>query len=134
MWWRELFRSFECRPRGGRIARRRLASLLVVIAAAGLTAGCWEPLYGSRPSLSSESVQDKFASIDIQPITAPKGTPSARVAVAVFNAVEFNLHNGGRVGSPAYRLTVNISSSQFTAVLNPTSGRPDAQIDQVYAS
>jgi LPS-assembly lipoprotein len=123
MWWREHCRGW-----------RPLVRLLILLAAAGLTAGCWEPLYGSRPSVSSESVQDKFAGIEIPPITAPKGTATERVAVAMFNSLQFNLHNGGATIAPSYRLTVNVGSSQFTAVVDPTSGRPDAQIEYVNAN
>jgi LPS-assembly lipoprotein len=120
MWWREPPRRWG-----------RHVPLLAALAAAGLSAGCFEPLYSTRPSVSAESVQDKFAQIEIPPITAPKGTPTERVAVGMFNALQFNLHNGGATSAPTYRLKVNVGSSQFTAVLNPTSGRPDAQIEFV---
>ena len=48
------------------------ARLALVLAAAGLSAGCWQPLYGSHPG--GEGVQDKFAAVDIPPVSAPKGT------------------------------------------------------------
>ena len=124
MWWREL----------QQLNRRRAARLLVVLAIAGLTAGCFEPLYGSRPAVNAEGVQGKFASIEIPPITAPKGTPTERVAVGIFNALQFDLHNGGGGAPPLYRLAVQVSGTQFTAVINPNSGRPDAQIELVSAS
>jgi len=124
MWWRNL-----------RLQPRRFARLVVVLAAASLTAGCWEPLYGTRPAVNSEGVQDKFAAIEIPPIVAPKGTPVERIAVGMFNALQFDLHNGrGGAGAPTYRLKVDVGSSQFTAVIDPASGRPDAQIQSVSAS
>jgi LPS-assembly lipoprotein len=123
MWWRELFWQW-----------RRCARLLVVLAAAGLTAGCFEPLYGTHPAVNSESVQDKFAAIEIPPIIAPKGDPAARIAVGMFNALQFNLHNGAGANAPTYRLVVQVGASEFTAVVDPTTGRPDAQIDTVTAS
>jgi LPS-assembly lipoprotein len=124
MWWREL------RPRS-----RPLARLAVVIAAASFTAGCWEPLYSTRPAVNSESVQDKFAAIEIPPIIAPKGTPVERVAVGMFNALQFDLHNGaGAANAPIYRLVVNVGSAKFTAVTDPNSGRPDAQVESLNAS
>ena len=54
MWWREFALNW-----------RRSARLLVVLVAAGLTAGCFEPLYRSHPSAGGEGVQDKFAAIEI---------------------------------------------------------------------
>ncbi len=113
---------------------RRSARLLVVLVAAGLTAGCFEPLYRSHPSAGGEGVQDKFAAIEIPSITAPKGTPTERIAVAMYNALTYNLYNGGKGASPLYRLKVDVTSSQFTAVIDPTSGRPDASIEVVNAS
>ena len=114
---------------------RRLARLVVILAAAGLTAGCWEPLYATRPAVSSESVQDKFAAIELAPVKAPKGTPVERVGVGMFNALQFNLHNGaGAASAPIFRLVVNVGSSAYTSVVDPNSGRPDAQIETVTAS
>jgi LPS-assembly lipoprotein len=127
MWWRE--------SRASRPLWRRLAwpvRLAVVLAAAGLTAGCWQPLYGAHPG--GQGVQDKFAAVDIPPIQAPKGTPTERVAVGMFNALQFDLHNGQTVFAPAYQLKVTVASSQFTAYIDPVSGRPDTQIEIVVAS
>jgi LPS-assembly lipoprotein len=111
------------------------ARLAVVLAAAGLTAGCWQPLYGARPGPGGEGVQDKFAAIDIPPITAPKGTPTERLAIGMRNALQFDLlHNGQTVSAAAlYQLRVSVSSLQFTAYLDPVSGRPDSQIENFTA-
>jgi len=123
MWWRDRW------PRW-----RHVVQLATILGMGALTAGCFEPLYGNRPVVSTESVQDKFAAIEVRPITAPKGTPTERVAVGVFNALQYNRHNGGSGAPPLYRLNVQVGSSQFVAVTNPTSGRPDAQVEVVTAS
>jgi LPS-assembly lipoprotein len=112
----------------------RLVRLSVVLAAAGLTAGCWQPLYGTPPTANGQGVQDKFAAVEIPTIAAPKGTPVERVAVSLRNALQFDLHNGDNAFAPIYRLQVNVSNSQFTAYLDPTSGRPNTQIEIVRAS
>jgi LPS-assembly lipoprotein len=122
MWWRD------------RQSWRRGATVVVLLAAAGLTAGCFEPVYGTRPALNSESVQDRFAGIEVKPIVAGKGTPTERVAVGLYNALQFNLHNGGSPMAPTYRLVVQVGSSQYTAVIDATTGRPDTQIEAVSAS
>jgi LPS-assembly lipoprotein len=110
------------------------ARLAVVLIVAGLSAGCWQPLYGARPGPGGEGVQDKFAAVDIPPISAPKGTPTERVAIGMRNALQFDLHNGGSPGPPAYTLKVSVVSTQFTSYVDPTSGRPDSQIQIVIAS
>jgi LPS-assembly lipoprotein len=108
------------------------ARLAVVVAAAGLTAGCWQPLYGTRTP-GGEGVQDKFAGVDIPPIVAPKGTPTERVAVGLRNALQFDLHNGGSPMPPAYALKVTVVTRQYTTYVDPTTGRPDSQIQYVTA-
>jgi LPS-assembly lipoprotein len=124
MWWRNL-RQWRALAWPARLA--------VVLAAAGLTAGCWQPLYGARPGPGGEGVQDKFAAVDIPPINAPKGTPAERVAIGMRNALTFDLHNGGSPMPPAYALKVNVGTSQFTAYVDPTTGRPDTQIQNLIA-
>jgi LPS-assembly lipoprotein len=129
MWWRESLRLFAVRRRLGWPVR-----LAVVLAAAGLTAGCWQPLYGAHPTPGGEGVQDKFAAVEVPPIAAPKGTPAERVAVGMYNALQFDLHNGQTAFAPVYRLKVSVATSQFTAYIDPVSGRPDTQIEYVTAS
>jgi LPS-assembly lipoprotein len=111
--------------------QRTLARLAIVLAAAGMTAGCWQPLYGSHPGV--EGVQDKFAGIDIPPLKVMKGTPDERIAVAIRNALQYDLHNGANTYSPVYTLKVTIGGGQFTAVIDPTSGRSDTQIETITA-
>ncbi len=53
MWWRN---------RGSALRGARLA---LVLGAAGLLAGCFQPLYGSNPSVGGESVKDKLAEVQI---------------------------------------------------------------------
>jgi LPS-assembly lipoprotein len=123
MWWRELLPQW-----------RRFFQLVVMIAAAGLTAGCWQPLYGTPPTPNGQGVQDKFAAIDIPTITAPKGTPVERVAISLRNALQYDLHNGDNAFAPIYQLKVIVASSQFTGYVDPTTGRPDTQIQVVRAN
>ena len=53
--------------------------LAVVIVAAGLTAGCFEPLYGRNPAApETDSVRDKLAEVDIPVIPTRQGSPEAR--------------------------------------------------------
>ncbi|MDE1972029.1 MAG: hypothetical protein KGK33_05610 [Hyphomicrobiales bacterium] len=131
MWWRNLRKW------------RWFTQAAIVFAIAGTSAGCWQPLYGTARIAGAEGVQDKFAGIDIPPFKVQKiangpigsqGTPDERLAVALRNALQFDLHNGAHTASPLYTLVVTVTGGQFTAVVDPTSGRPDTQIESVSAS
>jgi LPS-assembly lipoprotein len=124
MWW------LERREQAGGVLR-----LAVVLAAASLTAGCFEPLYGTHLSASGvpDSVHYRLAAVDIPTIKAPLGSPVERIAVNMRNALQFDLNGGGGPTAPTHRLVVNVGTTQWTIVLDPISGRPDAQIDSVVA-
>lgn len=110
---------------------RRSARVVVVLAAASLTAGCFEPLYQSTPSLGGEGVQDKFAAVQILPVETrgkAKGTPDERVAVGMYNALSYSLHNGGKGGPPIYQLTVNLVVKGYASTIDPVSGRPNSSV------
>jgi LPS-assembly lipoprotein len=121
MWW--------CEP--GNLARA--ARLAVVLAAASLTAGCFEPLYGSRPSVNAESVHDKLADIDIPVIPAREGTTGTRLAVAMRNALQYDLNGNAVSSAPTHRLVVSIGETETTVMIDIASGRPTAQVDGIRA-
>jgi len=109
MWW------FERNA-----AWRRAAALTVVLAAAGLTAGCFEPLLGTQPSVATDSVRDKLAQVDVPPIVAPKGQPVARVAVALRNSLQYGLNGAGGANAPTYTLKVNVAASVLVRMPSDT--------------
>jgi LPS-assembly lipoprotein len=124
MWWP------EHRPQ-----RHRLIRLAFVLAAASLTGGCFEPLYGTHATVGGvpDSVHMKLAAVDVVSIKAPLGSPVERIAVNMRNALQFDLNGGAGVTAPTHRLTVNCGTTQWTVVIDPISGRPDAQVDSVVA-
>jgi LPS-assembly lipoprotein len=124
MWWSKQRRA----------ALSHAARLAVVLAAASLTAGCWQPLYGTAPTPGADSVRDKMAEIDIQPIPAPKGQPSARLAVSLRNSLQYALNGGAGPNAPIYTLKLTVATTYLSVIVDVTSGRPDAQVDAVIAS
>jgi LPS-assembly lipoprotein len=127
MWWR----SQRAAARAARVAAVRLG---VIVGAASLLAGCFEPLYGSHPSVGGESIKDKLAEVQIAPIPTRQGTPQARLAVGVHNALQFDLYGGAGGSSPTHRLDVTVSQGGFTVIVDPSSGRPTAQVAGVQVS
>jgi len=122
MWWRE---------HGGRI--RAWVRLGIVLSAAGLLAGCFEPLYG-RQAAGGDSVRDKLADVLIPPIPARQGTPQARLAVELRNALQYDFNGAGGALSPTHRLEIVVSPTDMTVTLDPVTGRPTEEIGGLIAT
>jgi LPS-assembly lipoprotein len=122
MWWRN------------HSAAGHLARLAIVFAAAGLTTGCFEPLYANRPTAGVDSVQDKLAAVELAPATTKPGAPGARIAVGMHNALQYDLTGGAGATAPTYRLVVSVGAVGISFLLDITTGRPTAQIGGVTAN
>jgi LPS-assembly lipoprotein len=109
--------------------------LAVALTAASLTAGCFQPLYGTHPGTAvSGTIRDKLAAVDIPEIKAPQGSPVQRLAVAMRNALQYDLNGAAGATAPTHRLIVNLGTTQWTVTIDPLSGRPTAQISTVTAN
>ena len=99
-----------------------LVRLAVVIVAAGLTAGCFQPLYGRNPaSPETESVRDKLAEVEIPIIPTRQGSPEARIAVSMRNALQYNLNGNAGANAPTHRLTMTVAATSMTVIVDPVS-------------
>lgn len=107
-----------------------LSRLLLVIGLAGLTAGCFQPMYGDRAAVgtsASAGIKEKMESVEVAEIPGAQGSRVARIAVDLRNQLIFDM-TGGDGGLPAlYRLNVKLSTSQQQVIVDITSGRPDIQ-------
>jgi LPS-assembly lipoprotein len=121
MWWPDKLRKD--------LRARRLLRLLPAFALAGLSAGCFQPLYGdySVAGPGGASVLESMKSVDVAPLNTPRGTRLDRVGVEVRNDLIFRLTGGGPVGSPTHRLQIDLSSQQQQIIVDITSGRADVQ-------
>jgi LPS-assembly lipoprotein len=121
MWWSEQ-----------RARMQRLARLAIALVAAGLTAGCFQPLYGRGPSPDADSVHDKLGAVLIAKIPGQQGT-TARVAVSLHNALQYDLNGNAVVTAPTYRLQVTLGVTAVSVTIDPVSGRPTSQVNGVTA-
>jgi LPS-assembly lipoprotein len=112
MWWPE---------------SRRLTRLLLALALAGLTAGCFQPLYGTQGSAGGPGIGDKLSSVDVVPIDVPNGTRLSRIGVELRNNLLFGLTGGGGAAPTDYKLNIKLSSSQVQVIVDINTGRPDIQ-------
>lgn len=124
MWWREHRRNICTWARLG-----------LVLGVAGLLAGCFEPLYGrSPPSAGGDSVADKLAEVLIPPIPVRQGTPQARLAVELRNALQFDFNGAGGAVSPTHRLDIVVTPTNITVLLDPVTGVPTNGVGGITAT
>jgi LPS-assembly lipoprotein len=95
------------------------------VALGGLTAGCFQPLYGDHSLGASGDVRGKLASVDVPPLATPNGTPLARISVHLRNQIIYDLTGGGAPATPAYRLVINLTATQQQVIVDINSGRPE---------
>jgi LPS-assembly lipoprotein len=115
MWW--------CEPAW--IARS--ARLAVALAMATSLAGCFEPMYGQRSVLGGPSIRERLSAVEIAPIQAPQGTPLARVAVEVRNALIFDITGGAATASPTHQLRIQFAAARQPVIVDITSARTDVE-------
>jgi LPS-assembly lipoprotein len=124
MWWPEQ------RARFGRVLR-----LVLVIAAGGLVAGCFQPLYAERSVTGGPGLRERLSAVEVVPVDAPAGTPTARIGVEARNQLLFDLTGGGGSHAPTHRLNMRLSASRLSVIVDLTSARPDVEnygIDATY--
>jgi LPS-assembly lipoprotein len=110
---------------------RRLLRWVAVAAAAALTAGCFQPLYGEHaagPGAVAPNVRDAFATVEIDQVSAPNGTPEARIAVELRNNVVYELTGGAGSGTTSYRLRIQMKLSKAAMIVDIATGRTEAEI------
>lgn len=116
MWWPEM-----------RMGISRLLRLAVPFAAAGLLAGCFQPLYGEHSVGAGPNVRAELSSVDVAQIPAANGSPESRLAVNVREALLFGMGVDNKPVKPRYRLNVTMTSTRLTVVVDLTSARPEVE-------
>ncbi len=111
-----------------------LTRFLAVSALAGLTAGCFQPLYGDRAIVGGAGLNDKLAGVEVAPVDAPNGSRLARVGVAMRDQLMYQLTGGGAAAAPTHKLVVNLSSTQLQVIVDINTARPDIQNYGINAS
>jgi LPS-assembly lipoprotein len=114
----------------------RFARVIAGLALAGLTAGCFQPLYGERPTpAGNASIVGQLRAIDVSPIDAPGGSRLNRVTVNVRNELIYDLTGGSGTIAPTHRLDVKLTATQLQIIVDINTARPDMNdygIDSTY--
>src|SRR6266540_5335918 len=89
----------------------RLLRLLAALLLAGLTAACFQPLYGEHSLTGGPGLRGVMARVDIAQIEATPGTALARLAVEVRNELQFGLTGGAAAAPPTHRLAITLTTA-----------------------
>jgi LPS-assembly lipoprotein len=106
---------------------RRFAAVVVALGVSGLLTGCFQPLYGEYSPNGGPSVASALRGVEVLPIDAPNGTPTARLGVEIRNALLFDLTGGSGGTTPTHRLKINISPVRQQVIVDVTTARPDVE-------
>jgi LPS-assembly lipoprotein len=123
MWWLEP-RSTVC----------RLAHLAIPLVLAALLSGCFEPMYGEKTLAGGPGLRTRLASVAVDPIRAPSGSPAARIAVELQNDLLFDFTGGGASAGKTHQLTVAITTQNQQVIVDINTARPDVQQFGINAS
>jgi LPS-assembly lipoprotein len=115
MWWRNPVR------------------IAAVIALGALNAACFQPLYATRSVAGGAPLGTALAQVQVERIDAANGTPEARLAVEIQNALDFEMNGGGGLISPTHRLKVRMTTQRQSLITDVTSGRVVAEITGIDA-
>jgi len=106
----------------GRVAGR----LLVVAVLGALTAGCFQPMYAERTVTGEPALRAKLSAVDVADI-ATSQPADARLVVELRNGLIFNFTGGSSPAPPTHKLVVRMSTTRTTAIVDPTTSRPDIE-------
>src|ERR1700690_1342255 len=110
MWWPD-------------ISARQWVRFTAARAIAGLTAGCFQPLYGDRAGPGGENaIVSAMRGVDVLPLSTPRGTRLDPLGSELPNDRIFGLPGGAGATSPTHRLTVSIGSGQQQIIVDIASG------------
>jgi LPS-assembly lipoprotein len=70
----------------------------------------------------------------IAPIPARQGTPQARIAGAVRNALQFDFNGAAGATAPTHRLDVTVTAVDVSVSIDPVTGRPTEEIGGLNAT
>ena len=108
-------------------AKSRIAvRLLAVAALAGLTAGCFQPMYAERAD-GAPALREKLMGVELPPVEKPNGSREARIVVEIRNALAFKLYGQATGMPPTHKLVLRFSTSRSSLILDPNTALPSSE-------
>lgn len=108
-------------------AKRRIAIRLMAVAAlAGLTAGCFQPMYAERND-GTPGLREKLMGVEIPPVDKANASREARIGVEIRNALAFKLYGQATGMPPTHKLVLRFSTSRSSLILDPNTALPSSE-------
>ncbi len=108
-------------------AKVRIAVRLIAVAGlAGLTAGCFQPMYAEHAD-GSPALRDKLLTVDLPPVDKPNASREARIGVEIRNALAFKLYGNATGVAPLYKLVLRFSTGRSSLIVDPNTGLPSSE-------
>ena len=108
-------------------AKCRIAvRLLAVAALAGLTAGCFQPMYAERTD-GTPGLRDKLMGVELPPVEKPNASRDARIGVEIRNALAFKLYGQATGSSPTHKLVLRFTTTRNSLILDPNTALPSSE-------
>src|SRR6478609_4327495 len=109
------------------LARTRIAARLLAVAAlAGLTAGCFQPMYAERGD-GTPALREKLMGVELPPVDKPTGSRDARIGVDIRNALAFKLYGQATGMPPTHKLVLRFTTSRSSLILDPATALPSSE-------
>ena len=110
------------------LARTRIAlRLLAVAALAGLTAGCFQPMYAEHGD-GTPALREKLMGVELPPIADKlNASREARIGVEIRNALAFKLYGNATGMPPTHRLVLRFTSSRSSLMVDVNTGLPTSE-------
>jgi LPS-assembly lipoprotein len=108
-------------------AKTRIAvRLLAVAALAGLTAGCFQPMYAERAD-GSPALREKLMGVELPPVDKPNASRDARLGVEIRNALAFKLYGQATGMPPTHKLVLRFTTTRSSLILDPNTALPSTE-------
>ena len=99
---------------------------LAVVGLAGLTAGCFQPMYAEH-SDGTPGLREKLMGVELPPIDKPNASRDARIGVEIRNALAFKLYGSATGMPPTHRLVIRFTSSRSSLMVDQATGLPSSE-------
>ena len=102
------------------------ARLLAVAVLAGLTSGCFQPMYAEHTD-GTPALRERLMGVEIPPVDKPNGSRDVRIGVEIRNALAFKLYGNATGLPPTHRLVLRFNSKRSSLLVDPNTALPTTE-------